>query len=86
MPGGSLKPEVAEELKAIMRNEQKPNRAKYIDVHAKKNTNTMFRVHFEPNNTTDVEAPSPDAARRFCRNFYPGIIITKVKQLREGEK
>lgn len=44
---------------------------------------TTFRVFMAGNGYIDIDAASPDAARKQAREIYPSAILTKVKVVKE---
>lgn len=48
------------------------------------NGTIKFRVHTS-GGVVDVEATSPDTARKLVKEQHPDVIISKVKQVKGGE-
>lgn len=42
-----------------------------------------FRVHFETGKPLDVEADTPDAARKQAKGVRPGGLVRKVKRVKQ---
>lgn len=46
---------------------------------------TLFRVHHTGGEPVDIEASSPDEARKIFNKRYPRVIVEKVKRVKGGD-